>query len=105
MSASLLPRFAARLLLPVVALGALALLGDPLPADAQDHHAPLFAEAAAKPSDALATALREEAEAIRIEAEAARAAAHRTAAQMRWFMTLPAAGAKRCGSGRCAAQY
>ena len=93
MSTQLLPRFAFRLLLPAIALGAMALLGEPLPTQAQA--TPLLVQVdASHEAKAIALALRQ-------EAEAAKKAARQTASQMRWFLTLPAAGSRRCSSPGC----
>jgi hypothetical protein len=93
----LLSRFSLRLLVPGLALTALAAFGDPLPPTP----APGFDTLVIVDADAqqrFALALQEEAETLRQEAEAAKKAASRTAAQMRWFLTLPAAGANRSTS-------
>jgi uncharacterized small protein (DUF1192 family) len=99
----LLSRFRMRLLVPVLALTALAALGDPLPpAPAEALQVNIVLER--EPPVQFAVALQQEAELIRQEAEAAKKAASRTAAQMRWFLTLPAAGnnARRCSAPTCA---
>ena len=86
----LLSRFSLRLLVPTLALSALAAFGDPLPpaTPADPFEALVRIETDAQQRFALA--LREEAETLRLEAEAAKKAATRSAAQMRWFLTLPA---------------
>lgn len=94
MSTQLLPRFAFRLLVPALALSAMALLGEPLPTPAQG--TPLLAQVETAQEDkALTLALRQ-------EAEAAKKAARQTASQMRWFLTVPAAGSRRCSTPGCA---
>lgn len=94
MSTQLLPRFAFRLLVPALALSAMALLGEPLPTPAQG--TPLLAQVeTAQEAKALTLALRQ-------EAEAAKKAARQTASQMRWFLTVPAAGSRRCSTPGCA---
>lgn len=94
MSTQLLPRFAFRLLVPAIALGAMAMLGEPLPNPAQA--TPLLVQVeAAHEAKALTLALR-------LEAEAAKKAARQTASQMRWFLTVPAAGSRRCSTPGCA---
>jgi hypothetical protein len=86
----LLSRFSLRLLVPTLALTALAAFGEPLPAAApMDPFAQLI-QAEADAQQRFALAVREEAETLRLEAEAAKKAASRSAAQMRWFLTLPA---------------
>ena len=96
MSNQLLPRFTLRLLVPVLALSAIALLGEPLPAPAQANAflVPVAAE------DSLAHTLQQDVELLRQEADAAKKAARQTASRMRWFLTLPAAG-PRCSSPGC----
>lgn len=100
----LLSRFTLRLLVPALALSTLALLADPLPAPAQSEaDAAVKIELAVKAApETFAAALQQEADALRQEADAAKKAARQTAAQMRWFLTLPAAGSKRCSSPTCA---
>lgn len=94
MSTPLLPRFAFRLLVPALALGAMAMFGEPLPTPPQPM--PLLVQVeAAHEAKAIALALRQ-------EAEAAKKAARQTASQMRWFLTVPAAGSRRCSSPGCA---
>jgi hypothetical protein len=99
MSTQLLPRFTLRLLVPALALSAIALLGEPLPAPAQAAMPPMMQIQIHEES--LALALRQEAETLRQEAQAAKKAARQTASQMRWFLTLPAAG-PRCSTPGCA---
>jgi hypothetical protein len=84
-----LTRLSLRLIVPALALGAVIAAGEPLPSRTtlplvvvQTEHATL-------------TVLQQEAEALRLEAEATKKAASRTASQMRWFLTLPAAGSRR----------
>lgn len=77
-------RLSLRLIVPIIALSAVIAAGEPLPAATPQH-----ADAA------FALALQEEAATLRLEAEAAKKAASRTASQMRWFLTLPAAGNRR----------
>ena len=96
----LLPRMMFRLLVPALALSAIALLGEPLPAPAQDAPSLLVQVELDAEESLLAASLRQEAEALRLEAEAAKKAARQTASQMRWFLTLPAAG-RRCSSPGC----
>lgn len=104
MSAPLMSRFSARLLVPALALSAIALLGEPIPAHSEVPSANgiELARAEARVRDSLSVALQQEADAIRAEAEAARKSARETAAQMRWFLTLPAAGSRRCTTPACA---
>jgi hypothetical protein len=100
MSTQLLPRFTLRLLVPALALSAIALLGEPLPAPAQENPSRIVQVEFAGEAD-LAAALQHEAELLRQEAELAKKAARQTASQMRWFLTLPAAG-RRCSIPGCA---
>jgi hypothetical protein len=94
MSTPLLPRFAFRLVVPALALGVMAMFGEPLPSPVQA--APLLVQVdAAHEAHAIALTLRQ-------EAEAAKKAARQTASQMRWFLTLPAAGSRRCNTPGCA---
>ena len=86
-----LTRLSLRLIVPALALGAVIAAGEPLPARTHD----LVVISHELPAAPLTIALREEAEALRLEAEAAKKAASRTASQMRWFLTLPAAGSRR----------
>ena len=86
----LLSRFSLRLLVPTLALTALAAFGDPLPAAAPEDPFAQLVQAEADAQQRFALAVREEAETLRLEAEAAKKAASRSAAQMRWFLTLPA---------------
>ena len=97
MATPLLPRFAFRLLVPALALSAIALLGEPLPAPMQDDR-PLLVDAERAAHDGLVLVLGEDA---LLEAEAAKKAARQTASRMRWFLTLPAAG-RRCSTPGCA---
>ena len=93
---TILPRLALRLLVPAVALVAIAALGEPLPA--QSHPGTLQVAHAAETEFALVEA---EAAALRSRADvAATKALHESAAQMRWFVTLPANG-RRCISDSC----
>lgn len=97
MTTPLLPRFALRLLVPALALCAIAALGEPLPAQAaRDTHVLVLEAGEAE----LAVTLEAEAEALRARAEAAEKALHQSAAQMRWFVTLPA-NSRRCISDSC----
>jgi hypothetical protein len=97
---SLTPRFALRLLLPALALTAIAALGEPLPAVAAPE------STMSRPTDdaaaSFSVAIEQEAESLRREALAARKAAQHTASQMRLFITFPAASSKRCSSTGCA---
>jgi hypothetical protein len=95
MSTQLLPRFALRLLVPAIALGAMAMFGDPLPAPAQATTLLVQVETAQEAESLSLLTLRQ-------EAEAAKKAARQTASQMRWFLTLPAAGNRRCSAPGCA---
>lgn len=100
----LLSRFTLRLLVPAFALSVLALFADPLPPTARvDADAAIASKFAADelPSS-FAVVLKQEAEALRLEAETAKKAARQTAAQMRWFLTLPAPSSKRCSAPSCA---
>jgi hypothetical protein len=91
----LLPRLALRLLVPALALGAIAALGEPLPARANTESA-LLAEA----DDAeLSLSIDAQARVTHARAEAAKAL-HDSAAQMRWFVTLPH-NSRRCISDSC----
>ena len=94
MSTQLLPRFAFRLLVPALALGVMAMFGEPLPAPAQATPLLVHVETAHE-AHAITLALRQ-------EAEAAKKAARQTASQMRWFLTQPAAGSRRCSTPGCA---
>ena len=99
MSPAVLPRFTLRLLVPALALSAIVLLGEPLPAPAQANPSLVVVEVDAE--GRLAASLQREADLLRQEAEAAKKAARDSAAaQMRWFLTLPAAG-RRCSSPGC----
>ena len=93
-----LPRLALRLLVPALALGAIAALGEPLPAQAAQEPAliVLLQEGEAE----LALSLEAEAAALRARADAAEKALHQSAAQMRWFVTLPV-NSRRCISDSC----
>ena len=91
-----LPRFALRLLVPALALGAIAALGEPLPAEAAGEHQVVVIEAESE----LAASLEAEAGVLRARAAAAEKALHESAAQMRWFVTLPATS-RRCISDSC----
>lgn len=86
----LLSRFSLRLLVPMLALTALAAFGDPLPPEAPANRLDVLVQLEADAQQRFALAVREEAEVLRLEAEAAKKAARRSAAQMRWFLTLPA---------------
>jgi uncharacterized small protein (DUF1192 family) len=86
----LLSRFSLRLLVPTLALSALAAFGDPLPPATPTHSLEVLVHSDADAQQRFALALREEAELLRLEADAAKKAASRSAAQMRWFLTLPA---------------
>jgi hypothetical protein len=91
-----LPRLTLRLLVPALALVAIAALGEPLPAQAaRDGNVIVLDEEAD-----LAVSLGAEAGALRARAQAAEKALHQSAAQMRWFVTLPATG-RRCISDSC----
>jgi uncharacterized small protein (DUF1192 family) len=90
MSCPLLSRFSLRLLVPTLALSALAAFGDPLPPVAPADRFEMIVQSEVDAQQRFALAVREEAETLRLEAEAAKKAASRTAAQMRWFLTLPA---------------
>ena len=93
---SILPRLALRLLVPAFSLVALAALGEPLPVQA--HPDTLQVTDAAEAEFAL---LEAEAQGLRASADAAAAKAlHQSAAQMRWFVTLPA-NSRRCISDSC----
>lgn len=85
-----LTRLSLRLIVPALALGAVIAAGEPLPA--RTHDLVVMTELPAAP---LTLAVQQEAEALRQEAEAAKKAARRSASQMRWFLTLPAAGSRR----------
>jgi hypothetical protein len=100
----LLFRFSLRLLVPTLALASLAALGDPLPPEAASLPGPEIVRIQIDAPERFRLALKDEAEALRLEAEAAKKAAAQTAAQMRWFLTLPAAGnsARRCTAPSCA---
>ena len=89
-----LPRFALRLLVPTLALGAIAVLGEPLPAQAARESRVIVLDSE------LAVSLEAEAGVLRARAEAAEKALHQSAAQMRWFVTLPA-NSRRCISDSC----
>jgi len=93
-----LPRFALRLLVPAVALGAIAVLGEPLPAEAAPESPLLVVEAA---EAEFAMAVEAETTLLRARADAAaEKALHQSASQMRWFVTLPATS-RRCFSDTC----
>ena len=92
-----LPRFALRLLVPAVALGAIAVLGEPLPAEAAPESPLLVVEAA---EAEFAMAVEAETALLRARADAAEKALHQSASQMRWFVTLPATS-RRCISDTC----
>ena len=93
---SILPRLALRLLLPALSLGAIAALGEPLPAQVQPQT--LRVVDAAEAEFAM---LEAEAQGLRARADAAaEKALHQSAAQMRWFVTLPA-NSRRCISDSC----
>jgi hypothetical protein len=81
-----LTRLSLRLIVPMIALSAVIAAGEPLPARTGT---------VAMQEAAFALALQEEATELRLEAEAAKKAASRSASQMRWFLTLPAAGNHR----------
>lgn len=91
-----LPRFTLRLLVPALALGALFALGEPLPAEAAPERTLVVLEV--EPD--LAASLEAEAHVLRARAEAAEKALSQSAAQMRWFVTLPASS-RRCISDSC----
>ena len=86
-----LTRLSLRLIVPALALGAVIAAGEPLP----PRTAPLLVVATEGTTLSL---LQQEAETVRLEAEAAKKATSRTASQMRWFLTLPAAGSRRSSS-------
>ena len=90
-----LSRLTERLLVTALALGAMAWFAEPLPADTATPMAVVVTELP-EDADKVALELKREAAALRRQVAAAR-----HAAQMRWFLTLPAAG-KRCGSSGCA---
>jgi len=92
---ALLPRFALRLLVPAMALATLFALGEPLPARADAGPAVIVAAEAE-----IAVALQAETAVLRARAEAAEKSLHQSAAQMRWFVTLPASS-HRCISDSC----
>lgn len=91
---SLVSRFSLRLLVPALAISTLAAFGEPITEKAAVAADPARAwiEVERQTQQQLALALHQEAETLRHEAVAAKKAASRTAAQMRWFLTLPAAG-------------
>jgi hypothetical protein len=92
---TILPRLAFRLLVPALALGAIAVMGEPLPADGPDSlQVADVAEAEIAMLEAQAAGIGARADA------AAQKALHQSAAQMRWFVTLPANG-RRCISDSC----
>jgi hypothetical protein len=101
---TLLSRFAMRLLVPALGIAALSALGQPLESSprfaAESQHT--LIEAVEASQIELGLALHEEAEALREEADVAKKVARRAAAQMRWFLTLPAASVSRCTSPGCA---
>ncbi|MCI1710918.1 MAG: hypothetical protein LKM32_02415 [Chiayiivirga sp.] len=86
-----LTRLSLRLIVPAIALAAVIAAGEPLPAAQPGTQVVVMQEADA----AFALALRTEAASLRQEADAAKKAASRSASQMRWFLTLPAAGSRR----------
>jgi hypothetical protein len=92
-----LPRLALRLLVPALALGAIAALGEPLPAQAAQEPALIVLQ---EGEAELALSLEAEAAALRARADAAEKALHQSAAQMRWFVTLPV-NSRRCISDSC----
>ena len=96
---TLIPRFALRLLLPALALGAIAVLGEPLPATAATESTMI------QPTDdaaaAFSVAIEQEAEALRREALAARRRLSTRVADA-LVHHLSAASSKRCASARCA---
>lgn len=92
---TILPRLALRLLVPALALGAIAALGEPLPARA-DTESVLVAEI---DEAELALTIEARARVMQARAEAAKAL-HDSAAQMRWFVTLPH-NSRRCISDSC----
>ena len=93
-----LPRFALRLLVPALALGAIAFFGEPLPAEASPETPMQVVDAA---ETEFAMAVEAEAQMLRARADAAaEKALHQSAAQMRWFVTLPATS-RRCFSDTC----
>jgi hypothetical protein len=93
----ILPRFTLRLLVPALALATLFALGEPLPAQAAPETRIVVIDAEVD----LAASLQAEAGVIRARAEAAEKALSHSAAQMRWFVTLPASS-RRCISDTCA---
>jgi hypothetical protein len=92
---TILPRLALRLLVPAMALGAIAALGEPLPARANTESA-LIAEI---DQAELALTIEAQARVTQARAQAAKAL-HDSAAQMRWFVTLPH-NSRRCISDSC----
>ena len=93
---SILPRLALRLLVPALSLVAIAALGEPLPVQA-----PTDSLQVADAADAEFALLEVEARELRASADAAATKAlHQSAAQMRWFVTLPA-NSRRCISDSC----
>lgn len=95
MSTQLLPRFTLRLLVPALALSAIALLGEPLPAPEQE--VGRFTVQVEVADESLALALQQEAAQVQQETLAAKKAARQSASQMRWFLTLPAANRRSTG--------
>ena len=89
---ALLPRLTLRLLVPAAAMIALFALGEPLPARA-DSQIPAI-------DDSVAVALKAEAAQLKARAEATEKSLAASAAQMRWFVTLPASS-RRCISDTC----
>lgn len=83
-----LTRLSLRLIVPIIAVSAVIAAGEPLPPTPGTPLVP-------GPEGAFALVLREEAAVLRQEADAAKKAASRSASQMRWFLTLPAAGKHR----------
>ena len=93
-----LPRLTLRLLVPALALGAIAILGEPLPVEAAPEVPMQVADAA---ESEFAMVVEAEAQSLRARADAAaEKALHQSASQMRWFVTLPANG-RRCISDTC----
>lgn len=86
----LLSRFSLRLLVPMLALTALAAFGDPLPPADPNDPLEVLVQVEVDAQQRFVLAMQEEAHALRVEAEAAKKAARQSAAQMRWFLTLPA---------------
>lgn len=90
-----LPRLTLRLLVPALALGAIATLGEPLPAPPGVESVLLTEIDQAE----LMLTIEAEARVMRVRAETAKTL-HDSAAQMRWFVTLPHSS-RRCISDNC----